>query len=93
MVLVVLQLLRMYSLQLLSLLLGCWYVLQLLRVFACCCWIGAVYLHVLALCCCLHIERVISLLSASPVGEARCRCRKVWLTRIDYHYYYAAVCI
>jgi hypothetical protein len=30
------------------------------------------------------IERVISLLSASPVGEARCRCRKVWLTRIDY---------
>jgi hypothetical protein len=23
-------------------------------------------------------------LSASPVGEARCRCRKVWLTRIDY---------
>jgi hypothetical protein len=29
------------------------------------------------------IERVISLLSASPVGEARCRCRKVWLTRID----------
>jgi hypothetical protein len=34
------------------------------------------------------IERVISLLSASPVGEARCRCRKVWLTRIDYYYYY-----
>jgi hypothetical protein len=33
------------------------------------------------------IERVISLLSASPVGEARCRCRKVWLTRIDYYYY------
>jgi hypothetical protein len=32
------------------------------------------------------IERVISLLSASPVGEARCRCRKVWLTRIDYYY-------
>jgi hypothetical protein len=30
------------------------------------------------------IERVISLLSASLVGEARCRCRKVWLTRIDY---------
>jgi hypothetical protein len=28
------------------------------------------------------IERVINLLSASPVGEARCRCRKVWLTRI-----------
>jgi hypothetical protein len=34
------------------------------------------------------IERVIRLLSASPVGEARCRCRKVWLTRIDYYYYY-----
>jgi hypothetical protein len=34
------------------------------------------------------IERVISLLSASPVGEARCRCRKVWLTRIDYYYNY-----
>jgi hypothetical protein len=32
------------------------------------------------------IERVISLLSASPVGEARCRCRKVLLTRIDYYY-------
>jgi hypothetical protein len=31
-------------------------------------------------------ERVISLLSASPVGEAQCRCRKVWLTRIDYYY-------
>jgi hypothetical protein len=36
---------------------------------------------------CDRIERVISLLSASPVGEARCRCRKVWLTRIDYYYY------
>jgi hypothetical protein len=36
------------------------------------------------------IERVISLLSASPVGEARCRCCKVWLTRIDYYYYYPA---
>jgi hypothetical protein len=34
------------------------------------------------------IERIVSLLSASPVGEARCRCRKVWLTRIDYYYYY-----
>jgi hypothetical protein len=34
------------------------------------------------------IERVISLLSASPVGEARCRCRKVWLTRIDYYYHH-----
>jgi hypothetical protein len=33
-------------------------------------------------------ERVISLLSASPVGEARCRCRKVWLARIDDDYYY-----
>jgi hypothetical protein len=33
------------------------------------------------------IERTTSLLSASPVGEARCRCRKVWLTRIDYYYY------
>jgi hypothetical protein len=33
------------------------------------------------------IERIVSLLSASPVGEARCRCRKVWLTRIDYYYY------
>jgi hypothetical protein len=32
------------------------------------------------------IERVISLLSASPVGEARCQCRKVWLTRIDCYY-------
>jgi hypothetical protein len=29
----------------------------------------------------------IALRSASPVGEARCRCRKVWLTRIDYYYY------
>jgi hypothetical protein len=36
------------------------------------------------------IERVISLLSASPVGEARCRCRKVWLTRIDYYWYSVA---
>jgi hypothetical protein len=34
------------------------------------------------------IERIVSLLSASPVGEARCRCRKVWLTRIDDYYYY-----
>jgi hypothetical protein len=33
------------------------------------------------------IERVISLLSASPVGEARCRCHKVWFTRIDYYYF------
>jgi hypothetical protein len=33
-----------------------------------------------------RIERIVSLLSASPVGEARCRCRKVWLTRIDYYY-------
>jgi hypothetical protein len=33
------------------------------------------------------IERVISLLSASPVGEARCRCRKVWLTRIDCYFF------
>jgi hypothetical protein len=34
------------------------------------------------------IERIIVLLSASPEGEARCRCRKVWLTRNDYYYYY-----
>jgi hypothetical protein len=33
------------------------------------------------------IERIIVLLSASPEGEARCRCRKVWLTRNDYYYY------
>jgi hypothetical protein len=33
------------------------------------------------------IERMIVLLSASPEGEARCRCRKVWLTRNDYYYY------
>jgi hypothetical protein len=32
------------------------------------------------------IERIIVLLSASPEGEARCRCRKVWLTRNDYYY-------
>jgi hypothetical protein len=32
------------------------------------------------------IETLNSLLSASLVGEARCRCRKVWLTRIDYYY-------
>jgi hypothetical protein len=37
------------------------------------------------------IERIVSLLSASPVGEARCRCRKVWLTRIDYYYYHTLV--
>jgi hypothetical protein len=34
------------------------------------------------------IERIIVLLSASPEGEARCRCRKVWLTRNDYYYFY-----
>jgi hypothetical protein len=27
------------------------------------------------------------LLSASPVGEARCRCRQVWLTRTTYDFY------
>jgi hypothetical protein len=40
--------------------------------------------RVWVVCLTPKIERVISLLSASPVGEARCRCRKVWLTRIDY---------
>jgi hypothetical protein len=39
------------------------------------------------------IERVISLLSASPVGEAQCQCCKVCLTRIDYYYYYYGVCV
>jgi hypothetical protein len=34
------------------------------------------------------IERIIVLLSASPEGEARCRCRKVWLTKNDYYCYY-----
>lgn len=29
----------------------------------------------------------IVLLSASPECEARCRCRQLWLTRNDYHYY------
>jgi hypothetical protein len=33
------------------------------------------------------IERIIVLLSASPEGEARCRCRKVWLVRNDYYHY------
>jgi hypothetical protein len=28
-----------------------------------------------------------STVAAFPLGEARCRCRKVWLTRIDYYYY------
>jgi hypothetical protein len=33
----------------------------------------------------LKIERIIVLLSASPEGEVRCRCLKVWLTRNDYY--------
>jgi hypothetical protein len=33
-------------------------------------------------------REIIVLLSASPEGEARCRCRKVWLTRNNNNYYY-----
>jgi hypothetical protein len=39
------------------------------------------------------IERIIVLLSASPEGEARCRCRKVWLTKNDYYYYYCTALV